>query len=120
MIGREVGGVIGEAMGARAMTGNTFTLSQAGKTLPRLVLATALPGFVSAAWLSQPVLGVKPVEPGSARVVVSPEFGQFRWAEGSCPTPLGPIHFRHERQADGSIRSDIRAPDGVTVDLQDL
>jgi len=61
-------------MGARAMTRNTFTLSQAVRTLPRLVLAT----------------------------------------------PLGPIHLRHERQADGSIKSDIRAPDGVTVDLQDL
>ena len=72
------------------------------------------------AWLSQHVLGVKPVEPGSTRVVVSPKLGHLRWAEGSYPTPLGPIHVRHERQADVSIKSDIRAPNGVTVDLQDL
>jgi len=45
------------------------------------------------AWLSQHVLGVKPVEPGSTRVVVSPKLGHLRWAEGSYPTPLGPILF---------------------------
>jgi len=104
---------MGEAMGARATTSNAFTL-------PRLVPATALLGLVSAAWLSQHVLGVKPVEPGSTRVVVSPKLGHLRWAEGSYRTPPGPIHVRHECQADGSIRNDIRAPDGVTVDLQDL
>jgi len=111
---------MGEAMGARAMTRNAFTLSRAVRTAPRLVLATALLGFLSAAWLSQHVLGMKPVEPGSTRVVVSPKLGHLRWAEGRYPTPLGPVFVRHERQADGSIKIDIRAPDGVTVDLQEL
>jgi hypothetical protein len=36
-------------------------------------------------------------------------------AEGSFPTPLGVIKVRHERQADGSVKSEIKAPDGVRI-----
>ena len=68
------------------------------------------------AWLSQHVLGVSPLEPGFKRVRVVPQLGRLQWAEGSYPTPLGPIKIRHERQADGSIKSDIHAPTGVTVE----
>ncbi|MHB8973135.1 MAG: alpha-L-rhamnosidase-related protein [Pirellulaceae bacterium] len=68
------------------------------------------------AWLSQNVLGVKPLEPGFTRVRVAPQLGNLKWAEGTYPTPRGPLRVRHERQADGTISSTIEAPSGVTVE----
>ena len=68
------------------------------------------------AWLSQNVLGVKPLEPGFKRVRIAPQLGRLKWVEGTYPTPLGPIKVRHERQPDGSVKSDIQAPPGVEVE----
>ncbi len=67
------------------------------------------------AWLSQTVLGVTPLEPGCAKVRIVPQLGSLEWAEGTYPTPRGPIKVRHERKADGTTSSKIEAPDGVTV-----
>ena len=66
------------------------------------------------AWLSKNVLGVTPVAPGFAQVRISPNLGHLAWAEGTYPTPKGAIHVRHDKQADGSIKSVIKLPDGVT------
>ncbi len=68
------------------------------------------------AWLSQNVLGVKPLEPGFARVRIAPQLGDLKWAEGTYPTPRGPIRVRHERRSDGTIDSKIEAPVGVQVE----
>jgi hypothetical protein len=68
------------------------------------------------AWLSQNVLGVKPIEPGCKRVRIAPQLGKLKWAEGAYPTPLGPIRVRHERKPDGTIASRIDAPAGVAVE----
>ncbi len=68
------------------------------------------------AWLSQNVLGVKPLEPGFKRVRITPQLGNLKWAEGTYPTPLGPIKVRHERQPDGSVKSKIEVPPGVEVE----
>jgi hypothetical protein len=65
------------------------------------------------AWLSTNVLGVSPAEPGFAKVRIEPKLGRLQWAEGSYPTPKGPIRVRHEKQADGSVKSDITLPPGV-------
>jgi len=70
------------------------------------------------AWLSQVVLGVKALEPGCKRVRVAPNLGNLQWAEGSYPTPLGPIRVRHERQSDGTISSRVDAPKGVIVEAR--
>ena len=70
------------------------------------------------AWLSQVVLGVKPLEPGCKRVRIAPQLGNLKWAEGKYPTPLGPIHVRHERKPDGMISSKIDAPSGIIVESQ--
>lgn len=67
------------------------------------------------AWLSENVLGITPLEPGFKRVRIVPQLGRLRWAEGAYPTPLGPIHVRHERQADGTVKSKIDAPAGIVV-----
>ena len=67
------------------------------------------------AWLSEHVLGVRVVEPGGAVVRVVPHLGRLKWAEGAYPTPRGPVKVRHERQADGSVKSTIEAPAGVKI-----
>jgi hypothetical protein len=59
------------------------------------------------------VLGVSPAEPGFSKVKIEPKLGRLQWAEGSYPTPKGPIRVRHEKQADGSVKSDITLPPGV-------
>ena len=66
-------------------------------------------------WLSEYVLGVHIVEPGCRAVHISPNLGDLDWAEGTFPTPYGTIKLRHERQADGTIKSDIKAPSEITI-----
>ena len=68
------------------------------------------------AWLSQNVLGVKPLEPGFQRVRIAPQLGNLQWVEGDYPTPLGAIHVRHERQPDSTVKSKITAPPGVEIE----
>jgi hypothetical protein len=66
-------------------------------------------------WLSQHVLGVQVIEPGCRVVKIEPHLGDLEWAEGTFPTPHGVIKIRHEKQADGSIQSDIDLPKGVKL-----
>lgn len=65
------------------------------------------------AWLSSNVLGISPVSPGFAKVRIRPNLGRLTWAEGSHPTPRGPIHVRHDKQADGSVKTSVKLPPGV-------
>jgi len=65
------------------------------------------------AFLSHHVLGVSPAAPGFAKVRIEPHLGSLEWAEGTYPTPHGVIKLRHERQADGSVKSSIELPPGV-------
>ncbi|MBP7053607.1 MAG: alpha-L-rhamnosidase [Phycisphaerae bacterium] len=67
------------------------------------------------AWLSEHVLGVKVVEPGCRVVRIEPHLGDLNWVEGTFPTPMGVIKVRHDKNADGTIRSDIQAPAGVKI-----
>ena len=67
------------------------------------------------AWMSRHVLGNEPLEPGCRKVSVKPHLGNLEWAEGTCPTPIGNSYVKHVRQADGSVKSIIKAPKGVKV-----
>lgn len=69
----------------------------------------------AAPWLTRYVLGVRPVAPGYAKVVVEPHLGSLECAEGSVPTPHGVITVRHRRAADGTISSSVDVPAGVVV-----
>jgi len=66
-------------------------------------------------WLSQHVLGVQVIEPGCKAVKIDPHLGDLEWVEGAYPTPMGAIKVRHEKQPDGSIKSDIELPKGVRL-----
>ncbi|HEY3330570.1 MAG TPA: alpha-L-rhamnosidase C-terminal domain-containing protein [Capsulimonadaceae bacterium] len=67
------------------------------------------------AWLSEHVLGVKPLSPGCTRVRVAAHLGDLAWAEGAYPTPQGPVAVRHTRQPDGTVASEIDAPPRVEI-----
>lgn len=67
------------------------------------------------AWLSEHVLGVEILEPGCKKVRITPHLGKLQWAEGTYPTPFGQIQIRHEKQADGTVKSSIKAPRGVKI-----
>ena len=68
-----------------------------------------------AAWLIAHVLGIQPLDVGCKTVRVKPFLGDLSWAEGSFPTPQGVIKVHCEKQADGRVKSDIHAPDGVKI-----
>ena len=72
---------------------------------------------VNHSWVAVPlhfivrwVLGVNPTAPGWEDVTVTPHLGPLAWAEGDVPTPRGVVHVRAERQADGTVRTDVRRP----------
>lgn len=67
------------------------------------------------AWLSRYVMGVEPLEPGCKKVRITPHLGDLQWVEGTYPTPQGNISIKHVKQSDGSIRSTIKAPEGIKV-----
>ena len=64
-------------------------------------------------WLSEHVLGIRPVEAGFRKVAIDPHLGDLEWAEGTFPTPYGVISVKHRKQADGSIRSEVTLPKGI-------
>ena len=68
------------------------------------------------AWLSRHVLGVSPAAPGFTKARIAPVLGDLDWAEGTYPTPMGPIRVRHEKAPDGSLRSWVTAPEGVAIE----
>ncbi|MBK1880506.1 alpha-L-rhamnosidase C-terminal domain-containing protein [Pelagicoccus mobilis] len=67
------------------------------------------------AWLSERVLGISPAEPGFQKVRIEPELGRLKWAEGTFPTPHGEIFVRHERRADGTVKTKYKLPKGVKL-----
>jgi len=67
------------------------------------------------AWLTEYVLGIRPVEPGCRTIRIAPQLGDLEWAEGTFPTPHGKVTVKHKKLADGTIHSDIDAPEGVKV-----
>ncbi|NOY59219.1 MAG: alpha-L-rhamnosidase [Calditrichaeota bacterium] len=67
------------------------------------------------AWLSEYVLGIKPLEPGFRVVAIEPHLADLQWVEGTFPTPMGVIKVRHERNSKGVVVSTIEVPEGVRV-----
>jgi hypothetical protein len=67
------------------------------------------------AWLSQHVLGITVLEAGCRKIKIEPHLGDLKWVEGTYPTPLGVIYVKHVKQADGSLKSTIKAPNGVKI-----
>lgn len=58
-------------------------------------------------------LGVRPLEPGFRRFEVKPYPGNFPQAEGSVPTPAGPIRISWKRNAEGVVELVVVSPPGL-------
>ncbi|RKN78673.1 alpha-L-rhamnosidase-related protein [Ulvibacterium marinum] len=65
-------------------------------------------------WLSQHVLGIHVMDAGET-VQITPHLGDLRWAKGSFPTKYGPLKVSHTKNADGTVKTEIDAPDGLTI-----
>ena len=73
--------------------------------------------------LSEYVVGVTPVTPGFIRWSVAPQYGDLQWAQGSVPTPHGPIAVRWRRSATTFVVTEsapVATSGTVTVPLIDL
>lgn len=68
-------------------------------------------------FLMRHVAGVTAVEPGCRKLRIAPQLGDLRFVEADYPTPLGIVHVRHEKQTDGSIKTEVNAPAGVTYEV---
>jgi alpha-L-rhamnosidase len=65
------------------------------------------------AWLSRHVLGVEMLDPQTVRI--RPQLGDLSYAEGTYPTKYGILTVKHEKQADGKVMTEYRAPEGLKV-----
>lgn len=66
-------------------------------------------------WLSRHILGVEVIEPGCRQVRITPHLGDLQWVKGTFPTPYGELQIYHEKQANGNVISEVKAPKGVSV-----
>jgi len=67
------------------------------------------------AWLSEHLLGIKPLEPGFKTARVQPRLVDLDWLEGALPTPFGPIRVTAEKGGGGQIKFDVRKPAEVLL-----
>jgi hypothetical protein len=67
------------------------------------------------AWLSEHVLGVQVVEAGCKTLRIEPHLGNLQWVEGTFPTPLGIVNISHKKEANGKIKTAVKAPEGVKI-----
>ena len=66
-------------------------------------------------WLRRYVLGVKPIEPGCKTIEVKPELGYLTYAEGTVPTPYGPVIVKARKDTSGKTLVDVKAPKGIKI-----
>jgi len=64
-------------------------------------------------WLSEEILGIKPLSPGFKNFIVKPHLSQLvTWVKGKTPTPLGAIAFDYNLETgEGSLT----VPDGANA-----
>ena len=69
-----------------------------------------------AAWCIEHVLGIRPLDVGCKTVEVKPFLGDLDWAEGAMALPGGGrIFVKASKRADGSVATQIDAPENVAV-----
>jgi len=66
-------------------------------------------------WLSEYVLGIKVLEPGCKVVKIEPHLCDLDWVEGTFPTPYGIISVKHAKLSDGTVKTQVSAPDEIQV-----
>lgn len=72
-----------------------------------------------AAWLHRAVLGIVPTRDGFAAIRFSPALGDLEWAEGTIPTPRGPIHVSLRRRPRAPHSATLALPPGIEVQVDE-
>ncbi|WP_163539944.1 alpha-L-rhamnosidase C-terminal domain-containing protein [Gracilibacillus sp. YIM 98692] len=67
------------------------------------------------AWLTEYVLGIKIKEAGCKVIEIEPNLGDLNWVEGYFPTPYGQLYVKHEKQVDGTIKTNIDSPEEIKI-----
>lgn len=67
------------------------------------------------AWLSEHVLGFRPLAPGCRQILIDPHLADLQWARGSFPAPEGVVRVSHKRLENGRIETEVSAPETVKV-----
>ncbi len=65
-------------------------------------------------WLTQYVLGIN-VFNGGNTIKINPHLGDLKFAEGTFPTKYGILKIRHEKEANGNIKTTLDAPEGLKI-----
>ncbi len=68
-------------------------------------------------FLTEHVLGVKVTGAGCSKIEITPHLGDLAWAEGSIATPMGKVSIAHSKQPDGTVKTEVDAPDGIEIVL---
>ena len=68
-------------------------------------------------FLTQYVLGVRPMEPGYATTLIAPKPGKLTWAQGAVPTPLGAVGCYWKNQA-GAFEIRVNSPRGMKMRIE--
>ncbi len=66
-------------------------------------------------WLSRYVLGVEVMDAGCKTLRIEPHLGDLKWVEGSFPTPQGVVYIIHRKDANGKIKTEVKAPKGIKI-----
>lgn len=93
--------------------GSTMTLEAwNAKVKPNLTWNHAW-GAAPANIISRFVLGVRPLAPGYASILIAPQPGTLNWVRGQVPTPHGPVTVALRNEA--GLRLEIGVPPGATA-----
>ncbi len=72
-------------------------------------------GAAPANIISRYILGVRPTEPGSTRLLVAPQPGSLKWARGKVPTAQGAVSVEIRNAEVFTMGIDL--PQGTTADI---
>lgn len=65
-------------------------------------------------WLTEEILGVRPIQPGFREAAIRPDLAGLEWARGSVPTPSGVINVNYKARSAG-LEARVSLPSGVTA-----
>ena len=66
-------------------------------------------------FLMQVVAGIEIVKPGCEQIRITPRLGNLNHVKVDYPTPHGILKVEHTKNADGSVTTNIKAPEGVKI-----
>jgi hypothetical protein len=52
---------------------------------------------------------------GGEKIKIAPNLGDLEWAKGSFPTKYGVLKVSHSKSADGTVKTEVDAPEGLTL-----